>query len=153
MNKRFSVINKRGLVFSAAVMGIFGILSGVSLAKMLSVFVTLMIISALVITLVVTAGVEVKSNMVILPDPDPKKGKTARFNLDELSSIDIQDGDGKVLDPDSDSLIGARVIFHLKDGRQEQYYPVKITKKQYKSIETGMMNLSNELKNDELFDD
>ena len=74
MNKRFSVINKRGLVFSAAVMGIFGILSGVSLAKMLSgssnfwllgviVFVTLMIISALVITLVVTAGVEVKSNM------------------------------------------------------------------------------------------
>ena len=90
---------------------------------------------------------------MILPDPDPKKGKTARFNLDELSSIDIQDGDGKVLDPDSDSLIGARVIFHLKDGRQEQYYPVKITKKQYKSIETGMMNLSNELKNDELFDD
>lgn len=164
MNKRFSVINKRGLVFSAAIMGIFGILSGVSLAKMLSgssnfwllgviVFVTLMIISALVITLVVTAGVEVKSNMVILPDPDPKKGKTARFNLDELSSIDLQDGDGKVLDPDKDSLIGARVIFHLKDGRQEQYYPVKITKKQYKSIETGMMNLSNELKNDELFDD
>ena len=164
MNGHFSVINKKGMAITFVIMAVNAGISGMSLAMIISggsklwllpiiFFVTFFLIATLIMIQIVNAGIDIKRGIVIMPDIDPKKGKCPQFNLQQLSEIYLADKDGNHVNPDTASLSGARVTFKLEDGSIKQYYPIAITKKQFKSIEKGMMTLLNELKNDALFND
>lgn len=150
MNGHFSVINKRGAVVGIVLLLLNIVLFSLSLSKLLGgasklwlvpvvIFVILFIISVMILVSVLTAGIDVKENVVILPDLDASKGKQPKFELSELQDVQLQNGEGTVLDPYKDSLIGARFVFLLCDGRKEIYYPVSVTCKQYEKIKTGML--------------
>ena len=83
--------------------------------------------------------------MVILPDSeDPTKGKQPKFNIADLKGIELRNGEGKVLDPEKDNLLGGRVVFSVSGGKEEIYYPISITAKQYKDIHDGMLAMAKE---------
>lgn len=151
MNKHFAVINKKATILSAIFIFINIVAFTFSFYKISSggsklwiipavIFIGLFIIGIMIITSVLTAGIDVKADMVILPDQDPRNGKVPKFNIEQLSSIELCNENGPI-DFDRDSLSGARIIFHLSNDETEQYYPVYITKKQYESIKNGMMEL------------
>ena len=89
-----------------------------------------------------SAGIEVKGNIVVFPDMDLSKGKQPQFELSNLADIILRNGDGKELDPEKDSLYGARFVFLLKDGGERIYYPVALTAKQYETVKNGILLLA-----------
>lgn len=95
---------------------------------------------------VLRAGIDIKDNMVIMPDLDPSKGKQPKFRIDRLSDIQLQNQDASVLNPEKDSLLGGRVVFFLDDDTTETYYPISITASQYKNIHDGMLKMAEEAK-------
>ena len=155
MNAHFPVVNTRGTVAASVFTLLNIILFSVSLAMILSgksrlwlipviVFAVFFLISIMVLISVLRAGIDVKGGTVIMPDLDPSKGKQPKFQIDELTEIHLENGDKKILDPYKDNLVGARFVFTLQDGRQEIYYPVAVTPKQFEKVKTGMFNLKKE---------
>ena len=93
----------------------------------------------MILVSVLSAGIDIKNGTVIMPDLDASRGKQPKFQIEELKDICLQDEDGNTLNPNQDSLIGARIVFLLKDGSEEIYYPVSITSKQFENIRSGML--------------
>lgn len=164
MNKKFNVINKKGLLLSALIMAANTGITAFSLGRILNgdgriwllpfiFFGTFLLFSVLIMMRVVSAGFEVRKNQVIVPDTDVRHGGNSVFDLHELESVNLCDGSGNQLDPEKDSLRGARVQFQLKDGRSVEYYPATITKKQFRTIESSINGLLTDLHNEDLFDD
>ena len=150
MNRHFSVISKRGATAASLFVLINIALFSASLAMRVSggsrlwllpliVFAVLFLISIMVLISVLTAGIDVKNGTVIMPDLDASKGKLPKFQVEEIAEIFLRNGEGKTLNPDKDSLVGARIVFALKDGAEEIYYPVAITAKQFEKIQSGML--------------
>lgn len=150
MNRHFSVISKRGAVTAALFTLINIVLFSLSLAMRLGggsrlwllpiiVFAVLFLFSIMILVSVLSAGIDIKNGTVIMPDLDASRGKQPKFQIEELKDICLQDEDGNTLNPNQDSLIGARIVFLLEDGSEEIYYPVSITPKQFENIRSGML--------------
>ncbi len=151
MNKHFSVVSTKSAVFCSGLTAFNIILFSICLVLVLTggsklwiipvvIFVILTMICIMILMSVLIAGVDIKDDMVILPDEDPKNGKVPKFNIHELKSIELHNSDGPI-SPEDDSLTGARVVFILSNGKHEQYYPVGITMNQYYKLKDGMMAL------------
>ena len=151
MNAHFSVINKKGTVVAALLTLAGVVLFSLCLAELLGggsklwllpfiAAAVFFIICIMVLVSVLTAGIDIRDGVVILPDLDPSKGKQPKFQISELESVTLQDGGGNTLNADRDNLSGARIAFHLKDGQTEIYYPVSITPKQFRRIKDGLEN-------------
>lgn len=150
MNKHFSVINKRGMIVATLLLLLNITFFSISIAKVMGggsklwfipviIFIVLFIISVMILVSVVTAGIDIKDDTVILPDLDPSKGKQPKFNIKALRDVQLRNGEGQVLNPDKDNLVGARIAFLLDDSSVELYYPVSITSRQFEKIKTGML--------------
>ena len=158
MNGHFSVINKRGLTVAGIFMGVriaaflrslfMRIQSGSRLWLIPIIFAAVLFLFAIRMILNLSSeGVDVKDGMVILPDSeDPTKGKQPKFNIADLKVIELRNGEGKVLDPEKDNLLGGRVVFSVIGGQEEVYYPISITAKQYRDIHDGMLAMAKEAK-------
>lgn len=156
MNGHFSVINKRGLTVAGIFMGItiagflislfMRIQSGSRLWLIPIIFAAVLFLFAIRMILNISSeGVDVKDSMVILPDlENPAKGKAPRFNIADLKGIELRNGEGKSLDPEKDNLLGGRVVFSVTGGKEEIYYPIAITARQYKDIHDGMLAMAKE---------
>lgn len=164
MKKHFYVINKKALAlcFIAIVVNMF--ISVMAIVKLMQggsrlwlipiiIFVTFILITMLILIQVTSSGVDVKDNVVIAVDADkPEKGKCALCNLDDIRTVDLQDGEGNSMDLESKSLSGGRVTFILKGGTKRQYYPMYITKRQFEAIRDGIEKLIKERNNEKLFE-
>lgn len=150
MNRHFSVINKRGVVTASVLLFLTIVLFSISMSRVLGggsrlwlipvfVFIVLFIIFIMILISVLTAGIDIKDDIVILPDLDPSKGKQPKFNIKDLQDVQLQDGNSKVLNPYRDNLVGARIAFLLDGGTRELYYPVAVTAKQFEKIRSGMI--------------
>lgn len=156
MNKHFSMINRRGAVAASVFVAANIILLSISLAFRLNgsrlwlisiiFFAVTFLFSIMILMSVLRAGIDIKDNMVIMPDLDPSKGKQPKFRIDRLSDIQLQNQDASVLNPEKDSLLGGRVVFFLDDDTTETYYPISITASQYKNIHDGMLKMAEEAK-------
>lgn len=155
MNRHFPVVNIRGLIAAVCFTLLNIVLFSVSISMMLGgssrlwlipiiIFAVFFLISIMVLVSVLRSGIDVKDGTVIMPDLDPSKGKHPKFQIDELTEIHLENVDKKILDPYQDNLVGARFVFTLQDGRQEIYYPVAVTPKQFEKVKTGMFNLKKE---------
>ena len=155
MNAHFPVVNTRGLIAAICFTLLNIILFSVSLSMILGgssrlwpipviIFAVFFLISIMVLISVLRSGIDVKDGTVIMPDLDPSKGKQPKFRIDELTEIHLENGDKKILDPYKDTLIGARFVFTLQDGRREIYYPVAVTPKQFEKVKTGLFTLKKE---------
>lgn len=152
MNAHFPVVNTRGALAASLFTLINIILFSISLAMRLGggsrwwliplvIFAVFFLISIMVLISVLRAGIDVKDGTVIMPDLDPSKGKQPKFKIEALTKIQLRNSDGKILDPEKDNLIGARFVFTLEDGREEVYYPVAVTSKQFKKVSSGLSEL------------
>ena len=155
MNGHFSVVNKRGLITALVIMGISILLFSLSMAKKLAgvsiiwtiplvCCIIIFIIALIILTSVVTAGIDVKNGVVIFADATGQGGKQPQFNLGELSEIQLHNADGIIANPETDSLLGARFVFVLTNGETRTYYPVSLTYHQYKIVSTGLNELKEE---------
>lgn len=155
MNAHFPIVNMRGLITAICFTLLNIVLFSISLSMRLGggsrlwlipviVFAVFFLISIMVLISVLRAGIDVKDGTVIMPDLDPSKGKQPKFQIDDLMEIHLENGDKKILNPYKDNLVGARFVFTLQDGRQEIYYPVAVTPKQFEKVKTGMFNLKKE---------
>ena len=150
MNKHFHIIYRKSmiacLILFAAAIGIFSyslssLMAGGTKFWIIGLVVAgiLFFIDLLSISSNLSAGIDVKDNIVIFPDIDISKGKIPQFNLKDLKDVILRDGEGKELDPQKDSLYGARFAFVLKDGQEKLYYPVAITAKQFETVKNGLL--------------
>lgn len=153
MNAHFSVINKRGATVAGAMLLINIVAFALSLAKVLGdssklwlipvfTFIILFIISMMIMVSILTAGIDIKDGMVIMPDLDASKGKQPKFKIGRLQDVQLHNGEGEQLNPYTDNLVGARFAFLLDDDTVEIYYPVAITAKQFEKIKEGMLALT-----------
>ena len=146
------MINKRGAIAASLFVAANIVLLSISLAFKLNggriwlipiiVFAVTFLFSIMILMSVLRAGIDIKADMVILPDLDPSKGKQPKFRIDRLMNIQLKNGEGTVLDPEKDSLLGGRVVFYLDDDRIETYYPISITASQYRKIHDGMLKMA-----------
>ena len=152
MNGHFSVVNKRGLITSGILLAASIILFSLSLSKKLAggsiiwtiplvVCIIILILPIIIITSVLTAGIDVKNGIVIFADATGQGGKQPQFNLGQLDRIELRNADGVIESPETDSLLGARFVFILSDGEEKIYYPVSLTAHQYKSVSSGIYEL------------
>lgn len=152
MNGHFSVVNKRGLITSGILLAASIILFSLSLSKKLAggsiiwtiplvVCIIIFILAIIIITSVLTAGIDVKNGIVIFADATGQGGKQPQFNLGQLDRIDLRNAGGVIESPETDSLLGARFVFILSDGEEKIYYPVSLTAHQYKSVSSGIYEL------------
>ena len=156
MNGHFSVVNKRGLtaagVFLAITIALFSISlimriqSGSRLWLIPIIFAAVLFLFAMrMIMTISSSGIDVQDGRVVLPDlENPAKGKQPRFNIADLKGIELINGEGKALDPEKDNLLGGRVVFSVTGGKEEIYYPIAITARQYKDIHDGMLAMAKE---------
>lgn len=153
MNAHFAVINKRGAITAGALVFLSIVLFSVSAAQFFSggskfwlvpliIFVILFILAIMILVSVLTAGVDIRDGVVIMPDLDPSKGKQPKFRIGNLQDIRLRNGEGQDLNPATDSLLGARIVFLLSDGDEEIYYPVGITPAQFEKLKNGMLSLA-----------
>lgn len=152
LNGHFSMINKRGAIAASVFVAANIVLLSISLAFKLNggriwlipiiVFAVTFLFSIMILMSVLRAGIDIKADMVILPDLDPSKGKQPKFRIGRLMDIQLQNGEGIVLDPEKDSLLGGRVVFFLDDDTTETYYPISITASQYRKIHDGMLKMA-----------
>ncbi|MGN0733128.1 MAG: hypothetical protein ACI4LC_03030 [Emergencia sp.] len=152
MNGHFSVVNKRGLITSGILLAASIILFSLSLSKKLAggsiiwtiplvVCIIIFILAIIIMTSVLTAGIDVKNGIVIFADATGQGGKQPQFNLGQLDRIELRNADGVIENPETDSLLGARFVFILSDGEEKIYYPVSLTSHQYKSVSSGIYEL------------
>lgn len=152
MNGHFSVVNKRGLITSGILLAASIILFSLSLSKKLAggsiiwtiplvVCIIIFILAIIIITSVLTAGIDVKNGIVIFADATGQGGKQPQFNLGQLDRIELRNAGGVIESPETDSLLGARFVFILSDGEEKIYYPVSLTAHQYKSVSSGIYEL------------
>ena len=152
MNGHFSVVNKRGLITSGILLAASIILFSLSLSKKLAggsiiwtiplvVCIIIFILAIIIITSVLTAGIDVKNGIVIFADATGQGGKQPQFNLGQLDRIELRNADGVIESPETDSLLGAIFVFILSDGEEKIYYPVSLTAHQYKSVSSGIYEL------------
>ena len=159
MNKHFSIVNKRSVIYVAILMILLIALLGVSLSFALKgsklwyagvvIFGGLLLFAILIAKSVLDAGIDVIRGTVILPDlKHPERGKVPAFNVSELEDVGLATFDGKALDPSKDKLSGAKVIFSLKNGETKEYFPLSITKKQFDRLRRGMLLMASEADDD-----
>ena len=152
MNGHFSVVNKRGLITSGILLAASIILFSLSLSKKLAggsiiwtislvVCIIIFIMAIIIMTSVLTAGIDVKNGIVIFADATGQGGKQPQFNLGQLDRIELRNAGGVIESPETDSLLGARFVFILSDGEEKIYYPVSLTAHQYKSVSSGIYEL------------
>ena len=152
MNGHFSVVNKRGLITSGILLAASIILFSLSRSKKLAggsiiwtislvVCIIIFIMAIIIMTSVLTAGIDVKNGIVIFADATGQGGKQPQFNLGQLDRIELRNADGVIESPETDSLLGARFVFILSDGEEKIYYPVSLTAHQYKSVSSGIYEL------------
>ena len=152
MNGHFSVVNKRGLITSGILLAASIILFSLSLSKKLAggsiiwtiplvVCIIIFILAIIIITSVLTAGIDVKNGIVIFADATGQGGKQPQFNLGQLDRIELRNAGGVIESPETDSLLGARFVFIPSDGEEKIYYPVSLTAHQYKSVSSGIYEL------------
>ena len=108
------MINKRGAIAASVFVAANIVLLSISLAFKLNggriwlipiiVFAVTFLFSIMILMSVLRAGIDIKADMVILPDLDPSKGKQPKFRIGRLLDIQLQHGEGTVLDPEKDSL-------------------------------------------------
>lgn len=153
MNKHFSVVNKRGLTTIGILTAFSIVLFSLSLAKRISsgsmlwtipvvVAIIIFILTLMFLVGVITAGIDVKKNKVIFADPTGQGGKKVQFDLGQLKKVELHNADGLIEKPETANLSGARIIFTLRNGETRMYYPIQITYKQYKNIETGLTEMA-----------
>jgi hypothetical protein len=152
MKKNFAVINKRGLLAVLVLLLIAIVLFAISISQVASgasklwfvpliIFALGVILNLMIIASILTAGVEVRGGMVIFASADGVGGKKPQFEISKLKKIELCNGDGRIENPETDSLVGGRVVFTLKDGSNFTYYPVTITYRQYSNIKSGILKL------------
>ena len=152
MNGHFSVVNKRGLITSGILLAASIILFSLSLSKKLAggsiiwtiplvVCIIIFIMAIIIMTSVLTAGIDVKNGIVIFADATGQGGKQPQFRLLDLDKIELHNADGVINNPETDNLLGARFVFILKDGSSKVYYPVSLTPRQYNNVASGINNL------------
>ena len=155
MNRHFSIINRRSVIFVTALMLLLIALLGVSLSFALKgsklwyagvvIFGGLLLFGVLIARSVLDAGIDVIRGTVILPDiKHPERGKVPAFHVADLEDVGLFTLDGKELDPAADKLAGAKVVFSLKDGDSKEYFPLSITKKQFDRLRRGMLLMASE---------
>ncbi|MDD4377875.1 MAG: hypothetical protein PHH48_07055 [Eubacteriales bacterium] len=151
MNKHFPVINKKGVILTSIFTLIIIVAGSFSIVKVFTgssmlwilpsiVFIALFIISIMMLISILTAGIDINDNIVTMPDLDPSKGKQPKFDISQLKSIELRNGNGEIINEDIDSMYGARIVFILDNNSEEIYYPVYLTPKQYKKIKEGMIS-------------
>lgn len=155
MNKHFSIVNRRSVIYVAILMLLLIALLGVCLSFALKgsslwyigvvIFGGLLLFGVLITRSVLDAGIDVIRGTVILPDlKHPERGKTPAFHVSELEDVGLSTYDGKELDPSKDKLSGAKVVFYLKAGDTKEYFPLSITKKQFDRLRRGMLLMASE---------
>ena len=155
MNKHFSIVNRRSVIYVTVLMLVLIALLGVCLSFALKgsklwfigvvIFGGLLLFGVLITRSVLDAGIDVIRGTVILPDlKHPERGKVPAFHVSDLEDIDLFTLDGKELDPAKDKLTGAKVVFSLKDGDTKEYFPLSITKKQFEKLRRGMLLMASE---------
>lgn len=155
MNKHFSIVNRRSVVYVTIGMLLLIALLGVCLSFALKgsklwfigvvIFGGLLLFGVLIARSVLDAGIDVIRGTVILPDlKHPERGKVPAFHVSDLEDIGLFTLDGKELDPAKDKLTGAKVVFSLKDGDTKEYFPLSITKKQFEKLRRGMILMASE---------
>lgn len=150
MNRHFSIIYRKSVISGAILLLVSIVLFSVPISFLLTggsklwliaiiIAVGLFLIGIVSMGSILSAGIDVKDNMVIFPGMDLAKGKSPQFSLGNLQDILLRNGDGKELDPYKDDLFGARFVFILKDGSEKIYYPVALTAKQFEKVKNGML--------------
>ena len=151
MNKHYPIISKRGALCAGLFLFINLCLLSLFLALFLQggsriwllpliIFIVFALFGLFILVSVLRAGIDIQNGIVILPDVNGVKGNIPKFSIEDLLDIVLRDCDGKTLDPDSDSLIGARFVFILKEEAEEIYYPVAVTSKQFHATRRGMLS-------------
>lgn len=157
MKGHFSVINKRGAIVACSIMAISILLFSVSVAQRVSsasILWTIPLVGALIIFIlsllilvsVITAGIDIRQNQVIFADATGQGGKKPQFMLKDLKAVELHDNSGKILDSETSSMVGARIVFILKNGETRTYYPVQLTNKQFLNIKSGLLQMAKESK-------
>lgn len=153
MNKHFPVINKKATLFLCALVFVNIIISAICVSFVLTggnklfiipliVFVIFFFISIMILVSVLTAGIDVKNNQVIMADiENTSKGKQPQFNIKDLKNVCLI-GCAEPTGLSNHKLVGAKIDFELKDGTHKQYYPIELTVNQYQNIKEGMLNMS-----------
>lgn len=155
MNKHFSIVNRRSVVYVTIGMLLLIALLGVCLSFALKgsklwfigvvIFGGLLLFGVLIARSVLDAGIDVIRGTVILPDiKHPERGKVPAFHVADLDDVCLCTLGGEKLDPDRDRLAGAKVVFYLKDGQTREYFPLSITKKQFDRLRRGMLLMASE---------
>lgn len=153
MNRHFSVVNKRGTTVAGSITGVCIVLFSICLAMRVSsgtplwtiplvACIIVFIIGLMILISVITAGIDVKNDNVIFADVSGQGGKRVQFHLSDLKSVELHNADGIIAKPEIESLVGARVVFNLKNGESRTYYPIQITNKQYQNIRTGLTEMA-----------
>lgn len=155
MNRHFSIINRRSVIFVTALMLLLIALLGVSLSFALKdsklwyagvvIFGGLLLFFILIVRSVLDAGIDVIRGTVILPDIEhPEKGKVPSFHVSDLDDVCLCTLGGERLDPDKDKLAGAKVVFSLRNGETREYFPLSITRRQFDRLRRGMLLMASE---------
>lgn len=153
MNRHFPVINKRGTRVACIIMFISIVLLSVSLAKKISsgafiwiipviASVIVFLLAIMILISVLTAGIDVKQGEAVFSDAVNQGGKKPQFHLKDLKSIDLHNMNGVIDNPKTADMVGARIVFTLKNGESKTYYPIQLTYKQYQSIKDGMLDMA-----------
>ncbi len=156
MQGHFSVINKRGLITACILIFFSILLFAFSLAKLVGggsrLWIALLafaacfcLISLLILRAVATAGVDVENGQVIFASTDSGGVRAPQFSLSALSAIALCGNDGPFANPETDCLLGARVVFTADNQQQFVYYPVAITYKQFANLRNGLFQLKSTL--------
>ena len=110
MNKHFSIVNRRSVVYVTIGMLLLIALLGVCLSFALKgsklwfigvvIFGGLLLFGVLIARSVLDAGIDVIRGTVILPDiKHPERGKVPAFHVADLEDVGLFTLDGKELDP------------------------------------------------------
>ena len=151
----FSVINKRGLATACIIMAGAILLFSLSLANRLSggsILWTIPVVAAIIVfllalmilTSVLTAGIDVEMNQVIFADASGVGGKKPQFQLSDLKDVQLYNAQGVVENPTHADLTGGRIVFLTDSGDQYTYYPVAITARQYRRIHDELLVMAQE---------
>ena len=155
MNKHFSIVNRRSVIYVTIGMLLLIALLGVCLSFALKgsklwyagvvIFGGLLLFFILIVRSVLDAGIDVIRGTVILPDIEhPEKGKVPSFHVSDLDDVCLCTLGGERLDPDKDKLAGAKVVFSLRNGETREYFPLSITRRQFDRLRRGMLLMASE---------
>lgn len=160
MNAHFSIINKRGVLLTALLLVLIIIPLCISLSFLLGggsklwiaglvIFGGFFLFGIMLLISVLNGGIDVARGMVILPDLEhPEKGKIPKFHVRDLKDVLIVGKDDAKLDLETDSLGGAHVVFFLQDGTEVPYYPLTITRRQFKNLRDGILVMASDARDD-----